>query len=62
MLNLIHTFREGIKLANKRLEQEIEELRAEMVRIASCHSNFTDYAVVSISQKLDSLLNDYANQ
>ncbi len=49
-------------MANKGLEQEIEELRAEMIRIANRSSNFTDYAVVSISQKLDSLLNAYANE
>ncbi|WP_424765928.1 aspartyl-phosphate phosphatase Spo0E family protein [Paenibacillus sp. sgz302251] len=41
-------------------KQQIEEVRAEMVRVyANCNS-FTDHAVVQISQKLDLLLNEYA--
>lgn len=42
------------------LKQQIEEVRAEMVRVMNGCNSFTDLAVVAISQKLDSLLNDYA--
>ncbi|WP_419872958.1 aspartyl-phosphate phosphatase Spo0E family protein [Candidatus Pristimantibacillus sp. PTI5] len=41
-------------------QQKIEEVRAEMVRLFEACNNFTDQAVVKISQELDHLLNEYS--
>ncbi|MGO4543695.1 aspartyl-phosphate phosphatase Spo0E family protein [Paenibacillus sp. 2TAB23] len=41
-------------------QQKIEELRAEMIRLFEACNNFTDQAVVKISQELDRLLNEYS--
>ncbi|WP_138751751.1 aspartyl-phosphate phosphatase Spo0E family protein [Paenibacillus sinopodophylli] len=41
-------------------QQKIEELRAEMVRLFEACNNFTDQAIIKISQELDRLLNEYS--
>ncbi|WP_169083224.1 aspartyl-phosphate phosphatase Spo0E family protein [Paenibacillus sp. PL91] len=41
-------------------QKKIEEVRAEMVLIFDACNNFTDQAVVKISQELDYLLNEYS--
>ncbi|WP_206669922.1 aspartyl-phosphate phosphatase Spo0E family protein [Paenibacillus luteus] len=41
-------------------QQKIEEVRAEMVLLFEACNNFTDHAVVKISQELDFLLNEYS--
>lgn len=41
-------------------QQKIEEVRSEMVRIVEACNNFTDHAVIKISQELDYLLNEYS--
>ncbi|MGO4697456.1 aspartyl-phosphate phosphatase Spo0E family protein [Paenibacillus sp. 2TAB26] len=41
-------------------QQRIEEVRAEMVEIFGACNNFTDQAVLKISQELDFLLNQYS--
>jgi hypothetical protein len=41
-------------------QQKIEEVRAEMVLLFDACNNFTDQAVVKISQELDYLLNEYS--
>lgn len=41
-------------------QQKIEEVRAEMVRLFEACNNFTDHAVIKISQELDYLLNEYS--
>ncbi|HBV88171.1 aspartyl-phosphate phosphatase Spo0E family protein [Desulfosporosinus sp.] len=40
------------------IDQQIEELRLEMHEVAS-DKNLTDYRVVSISCKLDALINEF---
>ncbi|NIK75793.1 hypothetical protein FHS15_000893 [Paenibacillus castaneae] len=40
--------------------RHIEEVRAEMIRVFEACNNFTDGAVVKISQQLDALLIEHA--
>lgn len=42
-------------------QQRIEEVRAEMVEVFNTCNNFTDQAVLKISQELDYLLNKYSS-
>lgn len=41
-------------------KQRIEELRAEMVVVFNTSNNFTDQAVLKVSQELDYFLNKYS--
>ena len=45
---------------NSFYQQRIEEVRAEMVELFGACNNFTDHAVLKISQELDDLLNQYS--